>query len=73
MPGKIAIDKKVLLKNIMKVGVFILSFGLSQCFADTAITQKNTATWSQFRFDQENTGFNQPVKDPFSRKSGLIF
>lgn len=47
---------------------FILALSAANSFADKPNPAASNNSWSQFRFDQENTGFNQPFDNPFFKK-----
>lgn len=66
--NKLKIIKIHRVKEPLMAFVFLLSFGFSQSYADNTLTNLTTNDWPQFRFNQENTGFNQPIKDPFFMK-----
>jgi hypothetical protein len=54
--------------------LFLLSLGVAQAFAQNTPTDTPTPTptspnsWVQFRYNPDNTGFNQHLDNPFFRQ-----
>lgn len=68
MSKKINLNKRMLSKMFLLTVLFVIFFNFSQTFAGNSSSTFSPNNWPQFRFDQANTGFNQPVNDPFFKK-----